>query len=338
MMPANSAPCSKNARNFAFAAAASARSCRSRSSAWRWRVTSRTIFDAPMTLPSSSLIGEIVSDTTIGRPSLPHALGLEMVDAPPGPQARDDLVLLAEALGRDHQRDVAADRLLGGVAEQPLGGRVPALDRAVERLADDRVVGRFDDRRELARREQSGLLLVLELPLRGDVAEDQHAARDAPCSSRIGAALSSIGCSVPSRAIRIVWLARPTTAPSRSARVAGFSTGWRSCSLTIRNTSSSGRPRASALGPAGQRFGDRVEVGDAAVDVGRDHRVADARQRDAQQLAVLAGARARAAHRLADGDDQRAREQVSDQTDEFGCSSTSRQHAARRDEQVVQAA
>ena len=49
--------------------AASASSWRSRCSACRWRVTSRTILDAPITRPSSSLIGEIVSDTRMRRPS-----------------------------------------------------------------------------------------------------------------------------------------------------------------------------------------------------------------------------------------------------------------------------
>ena len=70
----------------------------------------------------------------------------------------------------------------------------------------------------------------------------------APPSSRIGAALSSIGRSDPSRAIRTVWLARPWIVPSRKARRAGFSTGWRVRSLTMWKTSGSGRPRASAWG------------------------------------------------------------------------------------------
>ncbi len=46
-----------------------------------------------------------------------------------------------------------------------------------------------------------------------------------PRSSRIGAALSSIGRSVPSLRMSTVWFARPTTTPSRSARCAGFATG-----------------------------------------------------------------------------------------------------------------
>ena len=67
-----------------------------------------------------------------------------------------------------------------------------------------------------------------------------------PCGSRIGAALSSIGVCEPSRRISKVWFARPTTTPSRSARVAGFSTGSRVDSLTMRKTASSGWPFASS--------------------------------------------------------------------------------------------
>ena len=61
-------------------------------------------------------------------------------------------------------------------------------------------------------------------------------------------ALSSIGRSVPSLAMRTVWFASPTIVPSRRARRAGFSTGWRVCSLTMRKTSGRGRPTASAWG------------------------------------------------------------------------------------------
>ncbi len=67
-----------------------------------------------------------------------------------------------------------------------------------------------------------------------------------PRPSRIGAPLSSIGTSVPSRPISTVWLARPTIAPSRRTLVTGFSTVFRVASLTIRKTSSTGRPIASA--------------------------------------------------------------------------------------------
>ena len=178
MMPANSAPCSKNARNLAFAAAASASSWRSRCSACRWRVTSRTIFDAPTTVPASSLIGEMVSETRMRLAVAPQPLGLEVFDPLSGLQAGDDLVLFGDAVGGDDQGDVAADGLLGGVAEQPLGAGVPALDDAVQRLADDGIVGGLDDRCEQAGGQQLAGPVALDAPLLGDVTEDQHAAGD----------------------------------------------------------------------------------------------------------------------------------------------------------------
>ena len=46
-----------------------------------------------------------------------------------------------------------------------------------------------------------------------------------PRSSVMGAAVSSMGWMVPSLAVSFVWLARPTTMPSRSTLVTGFSTG-----------------------------------------------------------------------------------------------------------------
>ncbi len=69
-----------------------------------------------------------------------------------------------------------------------------------------------------------------------------------PSASRIGAPLSSIGRSVPSRETSTVWLASPTTSPSRRTWATGLSAGPRCCSLMIRKTSPSGRPTASARG------------------------------------------------------------------------------------------
>ena len=103
----------------------------------------------------------------------------------------------------------------------------------------------------------------------------------------MGAALSSIGRSVPSRAMRTVWFASPTIVPSRKARRAGFSTGWRVRSLTMRKTSGSGRPSGLGLGPAGQGLGHAVHERDPALGVGADHRVADAGERDPQPLRLL---------------------------------------------------
>ena len=81
-----------------------------------------------------------------------------------------------------------------------------------------------------------------------------------PSLPRIGAALSSMGRSVPSLAMRTVWFASPTTTPSRNALVAGFSTGWRVSSFTMRNTASSGWPVGLVVRPAGQRLGHGVHA------------------------------------------------------------------------------
>ena len=215
-----------------------------------------------------------------------------MIDPLSGLQAGDDVVFLGDAVGGNDERDVAAHRLLGGVAEEPLGGGVPALNDAVERLADDGVVRRFDDRRQQAGRQKLAGLVLLHAPLRGDVAEDQHAAGDLSASSRIGAALSSIGHSLPSFRISTVWFARPTTTPSRSAlcrRVLD-----RLARLLVDDPKHRVERLAQGirLRPAGQRLGHGIQVGDAALDIGRDDRVADAAQRDPQHLAPLAGPRA----------------------------------------------
>src|SRR5205823_9097500 len=62
-------------------------------------------------------------------------------------------------------RDPAPDDLGGGVAVEPLGTGVPAGDDGVEVLADDRVVGGLDERREMGERQ-------LRPPALGDVAEE----------------------------------------------------------------------------------------------------------------------------------------------------------------------
>ena len=107
------------------------------------------------------------------------------------------------------------------VAEHALGLAIPRLDGAVERLADDDVLGRLDDGR------QPRLRLDAPASVRWTSRKTSTAPTTFPAASRIGAALSSIGRSTPSRAISTVWLASPTICPSRSARSAGFSTAAR---------------------------------------------------------------------------------------------------------------
>ena len=97
---------------------------------------------------------------------LADALGLEVIDPLPRLERGDDVVLLREAIRRNDQRDVAPDGLRRRVAEHPLGGVIPALDGPVQRLADDGVVGRLHDRRQLAGVHKLFRLLLRVAPLR----------------------------------------------------------------------------------------------------------------------------------------------------------------------------
>jgi hypothetical protein len=63
-------------------------------------------------------------------------------------QPRDNLGLLVMQLGRNEGVYRFADDLGTLITENATGTAVPAADHAVERLADDSVVGRLHDRRE----------------------------------------------------------------------------------------------------------------------------------------------------------------------------------------------
>ena len=106
---------------------------------------SRAIFDAPMTRPASSRIGDTVSEIGMQRAVLPLADRLEVRDRLARADARQDDVFFGLAVRRDDHPNRPADGFGRRVAEHPLGGPVPGRDDAVQILADDRVVGRFDD-------------------------------------------------------------------------------------------------------------------------------------------------------------------------------------------------
>ena len=108
-----------------------------------------------------------------------------------------------------------------------------------------------------------------------------------PAPSRIGAAESSIDRSVPSLAIRNVWLARPTTRPSRRTLSTGFSTGRPVPSSKMRKTVGQWLSLCIVLRPAGQFFGNGVQKGHPPFDVRGDDGVANARQRYPQPLALV---------------------------------------------------
>jgi hypothetical protein len=70
---------------------------------------------------------------------------LEMRNTLAAPDPGQHFILFALPILGDDDADRTADRFLGRVAEQLLGTAVPRLDRAVEILAHDRIVGRRDD-------------------------------------------------------------------------------------------------------------------------------------------------------------------------------------------------
>src|SRR5215472_5359346 len=73
------------------------------------------------------------------------AYGVEVLNALAAKDAGDNVVLLRVAVFGDDEGDVAADGFFGAIAEDSLGGFVPTGDHAIERDADDDVVGRVDD-------------------------------------------------------------------------------------------------------------------------------------------------------------------------------------------------
>ena len=84
-------------------------------------------------------------------PSLRWRIVSKCVTASPARMRREDHVFFGLPIGGNDHPDRLADRFRGGVAEHPFGGAVPRRDDAVQVLADDGVVGRFDDPGEMAK-------------------------------------------------------------------------------------------------------------------------------------------------------------------------------------------
>ena len=71
-----------------------------------------------------------------------------MVDTLAASDARQDFTLFILSICGNNNGNGLTDRLCGSVAEDTLGASVPACDYAVEVLAYDRVIARFDDGRQ----------------------------------------------------------------------------------------------------------------------------------------------------------------------------------------------
>ncbi len=83
---------------------------------------------------------------------LGQADGLERLDPLAARELREDPGVLVTPVGRHEHPERAADRLGRRVAEEVLSRAVPALDLAVERFPDDRVLGRVDEGGEMSPR------------------------------------------------------------------------------------------------------------------------------------------------------------------------------------------
>ena len=122
--------------------------------------------------PSASVAHRADRQRDVDAPSVlgqPH--GVEVLDHLAESQPREDLVLLGAEFLRHQQGDGLAEHLVGAVAVHPGGTLVPAGDRPVQGLADDRVVRRRDDRR------QSLAVGLAARPL-GDIDEKHDSAGD----------------------------------------------------------------------------------------------------------------------------------------------------------------
>ena len=83
----------------------------------------------------------------------PEADGLVVIHLLPAADLGHHLVFLVLKIRGNEDADRLADRFLGGVTEDFLGARIPRSDDAVEVLADDGVIGRFDDLGKVPRGE-----------------------------------------------------------------------------------------------------------------------------------------------------------------------------------------
>src|SRR6516165_3399681 len=105
--------------------------------------------------------------------------GLVVLNALAAPDTLQDLRFFAFEMMRDDRGDRFTDHFFRGISEQMLGARIPADDGALEILADDRIVGRFDDAGELS-------ACFLAAALIGYVEERGDPAFDISCSVKLG--------------------------------------------------------------------------------------------------------------------------------------------------------
>ena len=118
--------------------------CRSVARVLLASVMSRATFDMPMVSPDGALIGDMLSETSTGVPSLRMRTVSFWSIRSPQPIRRMVSSTSVSRSGGTMSAMFFPDGLRRAIAVQALGGQIPAGDGAVERLRDDGVVGRFD--------------------------------------------------------------------------------------------------------------------------------------------------------------------------------------------------
>ena len=135
-------------------------------------VMSCAILETPMMSPAAECSGEMLTETSTLRPSsCTRTVSKLSINSPRRTRSRM-LSVSSRRCGGTISEMCSPDRFVRGVAEQPLGGAVPAGDGAVERLGDDGVIGGFHHRAE-----QPFPHLVLVAGERGFAPHRPHQAR-----------------------------------------------------------------------------------------------------------------------------------------------------------------
>src|ERR1700735_2369953 len=72
-----------------------------------------------------------------------------MIDSFAAPDSGQNVVFFGPSLGRDDHLDMLADGFSRAIAKHAFGAWIPRCDHAVERFADNYVIGRCDNRRKI---------------------------------------------------------------------------------------------------------------------------------------------------------------------------------------------
>ncbi len=85
-----------------------------------------------MVAPEGALIGEMLSETSIGVPSFRSRTVSSRSILSPQPMRRRDVLHFRQPIVGYEECDILTGRFRRGVPEQVLGGRIPARYRAVK--------------------------------------------------------------------------------------------------------------------------------------------------------------------------------------------------------------